>query len=55
MSPTIIFVAPDDSAIDAFKVMGKRNIGRVLVMEKERLVGIVSRTDLVRVLQMRES
>ncbi|MDI6888499.1 MAG: CBS domain-containing protein [Methanocellales archaeon] len=52
MTKKIISVAPDDDAINALKMMSQRNIGRVLVMEDGAMVGIVSRTDLIRSIQL---
>jgi len=52
MTKKIISVAPDDDAINALRIISQRNIGRVLVMENGAMAGIVSRTDLLRSIQL---
>ena len=52
MTDNIISVKPEMNAVDALKIMVKHNIGRLLVMENNLLVGIVSRTDLIRSVQI---
>jgi CBS domain-containing protein len=41
-------VSPDDSVYDALTFMAEKNIGAVLVMESDRLVGILSERDYAR-------
>ena len=41
-------VAPDDTVFDALKLMADKNIGSVLVMDGEELVGILSERDYAR-------
>jgi CBS domain-containing protein len=48
-----ISVAPSDKVFNALSVMAERNIGAVLVMEGERLVGILSERDCVRKLDLK--
>ncbi len=50
-------VAPDDSVVDAIRMMAEREVGAVLVMQGVELVGIVSERDYARkvVLQGRSS
>ena len=45
---TIISVKPDAKVIDALRVMAEREIGAVLVLDNERLVGIMSERDYAR-------
>lgn len=52
MTKKIISVTPDDDAIKALRIISRRNIGRVLVMEGGAMVGIISRTDLIRSIQL---
>ena len=54
MKRDLITVSPDDPAYKAFRTMGERRIGRVLVVEDGELVGIVSRTDIIRALSVLE-
>jgi CBS domain-containing protein len=42
----VVTVKPDDTTRDAERVMGEKQIRRVLVVENDRLVGIVSLGDL---------
>lgn len=41
-------VSPDATVLEALHVLADRDIGAVLVMEKERVVGILSERDVVR-------
>jgi CBS domain-containing protein len=41
-------IAPDDSVLDAVKMMAEKGIGALLVMDDARLVGIVSERDYAR-------
>ena len=43
-----ISVSPQDKVIEALRVMAEREIGAVLVVENERLVGIMSERDYAR-------
>jgi len=52
MTSDVISVSPQDPASEAFKVMTRNNIGRVLVMDKGELVGILSRSDLMRAMML---
>ena len=44
----VISVAPDDTVLDALKVMAEKDIGAVLVMRGESVVGILSERDYAR-------
>lgn len=44
----IWFVAPNDSVLDAIKMMAEKGIGALLVMEDDKLHGIVSERDYAR-------
>lgn len=52
MTKNIIAVKPDEPAEHALRMLFTYNIGRLLVMEDSRLVGIISRTDIVRAIQI---
>ena len=54
MSREIVSISPDDDAYKAFRLMNQHNIGRIPVVKEGQLVGIVSRTDLIRVLEILE-
>lgn len=53
MSSGLVSVTPDTSIDDIQAVLVERDIGRVPVMEGERLVGLVSRTDILAALYSR--
>jgi CBS domain-containing protein len=48
-----IEVLPDDTVLTALKVMAASNIGAVLVLEGERLVGILSERDYARKVELK--
>jgi len=52
MTKGIISIPSDGQASDALKLLSGRNIGRLLVIDNGNLVGILSRTDLVRTLKL---
>lgn len=41
-------IEPDDTVFDAIKVLAERGVGALIVMEKGKLVGIVSERDYTR-------
>ena len=53
MKREIITIGPDADASDALKLMSIKNIGRLIVMADGQMVGIISRTDLMRAVQFR--
>ncbi len=53
MTRDIISVPSNAQAIDALKLVTSKNIGRILVIDNGSLVGLLSRTDLVRTLKLR--
>ena len=46
-------VDPDEKAIDALMKMSKQSVGRLPVQKDGKLVGIVSRSDVMKAIQMR--
>lgn len=48
MSTPIYGIEPDATLRDAIEVMAKRDIGRISVIENDKLVGIVDRHDLIK-------
>jgi PAS domain S-box-containing protein len=50
MSSPIIGIAPELSVLEVSRIMKERNIRRLPVIENNQLVGIITQTDLVRVL-----
>jgi len=47
MSTRLICVSPGDSVIEAVEKMTEEGIGRLLVMEDDKLVGIMSRSSIM--------
>ncbi|HEY9205868.1 MAG TPA: site-2 protease family protein [Candidatus Methanoperedens sp.] len=54
MSKNIIDLQEDDAAVNALKLMTVNNIGRIIVKKGEKISGIVSRTDIIRAIQLLE-
>jgi Zn-dependent protease/CBS domain-containing protein len=52
MTKNVIHVPPYMEAVDALKVFNELKIGRVVVLVDGKLIGILSRTDLVRAIDM---
>jgi acetoin utilization protein AcuB len=50
MTSNVLTVQPDDSIAEAARVMRRGRIGALPVVEGERLVGIVTRSDLLEAL-----
>jgi Zn-dependent protease/CBS domain-containing protein len=53
MTRDVISVPSNAQASDVLKLVTSKNIGRVLVIDNGSLVGVLSRTDLVRILKLR--
>ncbi len=53
MTRNVISVPSDAHASDVLKLVSSKNIGRVMVVDNGSVVGILSRTDLVRILRLR--
>lgn len=54
MSRDVIYVTPETNAFEALKLMSERRIGRLPVVENGNLVGIVSRSDIIRMAEILE-
>ena len=54
MHPGAISLPPDAPVVDALRVMSAQNIGRVPVVEGGELMGIVTRNDIMKVVELRE-
>lgn len=55
MSKEVITISPQKSAFEAFKIMSEKGIGRLPVVENGKLVGIISRSDLMRLREIMEA
>jgi Zn-dependent protease/CBS domain-containing protein len=47
MSTDLISIGPEENAMQAFTMMQEKGIGRLLVMESEELVGLITRSDMM--------
>ena len=54
MTKEIISVNEDDDAVKALKLMTMNNIGRIIILQDMKITGIVSRTDILRSVQLLE-
>ncbi|MCQ1538539.1 CBS domain-containing protein [Methanocalculus taiwanensis] len=50
----IITISPSASVTEALRIMTMQNIGRIPVVEDGRIVGIVTRTDILTVLELKD-
>jgi CBS domain-containing protein len=49
----IFSIGPDDTVYDAVKLMAEKNVGAVLVMEGDKLVGLISERDYSRKIMLK--
>ncbi|MDD1705903.1 MAG: CBS domain-containing protein, partial [Methanoregulaceae archaeon] len=54
MTRGVISLPPTAPVIDALRIMSGNNIGRIPVMEGDQLLGIVTRTDIMKVIELKE-
>ncbi|MCX9025652.1 MAG: CBS domain-containing protein [Candidatus Methanoperedens sp.] len=54
MTKELITLREDDDAENAVKLMNVNNIGRIVITKEKQMVGIVSRTDILRSVQLLE-
>jgi CBS domain-containing protein len=47
-SGEVFSISPDAMVFEAIEIMAKKNVGALLVMEQERLVGVISERDYTR-------
>lgn len=52
MTKNLILASPDESAIMALEKIQKNNIGRLPVTQNGKLIGIISKTDIIKVLDV---
>lgn len=55
MSKNLILARPDEPVFNAFEKISRNNIGRLPVTENGKLTGIISKTDIVKSLEMIET
>jgi CBS domain-containing protein len=49
-----ISLPPTAPVIDALKIMSARDIGRIPIVQDDRILGIVTRTDILKVMELRK-
>ncbi|MFA5237688.1 MAG: CBS domain-containing protein [Methanoregula sp.] len=54
MTRDIVTLPPTASVIDALRIMSTRNIGRIPIVHEDRIVGIVTRTDILKVTELKK-
>jgi len=54
MTKEIITLEENDDAVRALKLMTTNNIGRIIILHDKKMIGIVSRTDILRSVQLLE-
>ncbi|MCX6682687.1 MAG: CBS domain-containing protein [Methanoregula sp.] len=54
MSRNVVVVSPDTPVTDVLRIMSAKDIGRVPVADTGKLVGIVTRTDILKVVELKE-
>lgn len=54
MTRQVVSLPPQAPVAEALRLMSEKNIGRIPVLENTNLVGLVTRTDIIKVMQLRE-
>lgn len=54
MTRGVITLSPQAPVIDGLMLMSRHNIGRIPVMEGDRLIGLVTRTDIMKVIEIKD-
>ncbi len=52
MSTRLITCSKDEEVLEALLKMNRENVGRLLVFENDKLIGIITRTDIVRAIEI---
>jgi CBS domain-containing protein len=55
MARNLIFLPPTAMLSEAFRLMSRFNVGRIPIIEDGRLLGMVTRTDILKVMELREA
>jgi Zn-dependent protease/CBS domain-containing protein len=53
MTREVISLQPDAPVMEALQAVTRNNIGRIVIMDRGQIAGIISRSDLMRVLELR--
>jgi CBS domain-containing protein len=54
MTREVITLTPDHDLYDAFRILASNTIGRIPVVENGEVTGIVTRTDILTLMEIRE-
>lgn len=54
MTREVITISPDTQVTEALKIMSHSNIGRIPVIESDSLIGIITKSDIFTVIELRE-
>jgi CBS domain-containing protein len=54
MSRDVVTLEPDAPVIDALRIMTQRDIGRIPILSDGVLAGIITKTDIFTVMELRE-
>ena len=54
MTRKVITLKPEDDAFAALQKLSLNKIGRLVVMDGDRIAGIISRTDMLKALELYE-
>jgi len=54
MTRGVISLPPSAPVIDALRIMSSNNIGRIPIIEGDTLIGIVTRTDIMKVIELKD-
>jgi Zn-dependent protease len=54
MTREVVTLPPGAPVVDALRIMSVQNIGRIPVVENNEIVGIVTRTDILKVIELKE-
>jgi Zn-dependent protease/predicted transcriptional regulator len=54
MTREVVALPPEAPVVDALRIMTVQNIGRIPVVDNNELIGIVTRTDILKVIELKE-
>jgi len=54
MTREVIIISPNSQVIDALRIMTQKAIGRIPVMDNGKLIGIITKSDIFTVIELRE-
>ncbi|WP_017981138.1 CBS domain-containing protein [Methanocaldococcus villosus] len=50
MSKSVITISKDEHIYKALEIMNKNNIGRLIITENDKIIGIITRTDILKII-----